>query len=77
MGGDHNTVYHLLGRPKTFTDDLKTIEIFQISNDEYIRLSADFSIQRKENEDLRREMNVLKEQLADQSRLLELILSKL
>ena len=77
MSSDRNTVYHLSGRPDTFDDEVKSVQVIKINGDEYSRLSTEFAIAKKENEDLRGEMATLKEQMNEQSRMLEMILSKL
>lgn len=77
MGSDNNTIYRLSGRNCACTDVLKTVEVFEIGPEEYEALSVQFSIQRKENEDLRNEIKDLKTQLSEQNLLLQQILSKL
>lgn len=77
MGSDNNTIYHLSGRPNTFDKELKTVEVIQITEAEYSRLSTEFAMAKQENENLHAEVAALKEQLANQSLLLEQILSKL
>lgn len=77
MGSDHNTAYHIAGRPYTFDGEVKTVEVIKISEEEFGRLSTEFAIVKKENEDLRSEMKSLKNQLESQSDLLTQILAKL
>lgn len=77
MGSDHNTVYHLCGRPYTFDTELKSVEVIKISEEEYGRLSTEFAIAKQENENLRSEMTALKVQMDEQSNLLQQILLKL
>ena len=77
MGSDNDTVYHICGRPFTFNTDVKTVEIIQISEAEYGKLSTEFALIKKENEDLRSEVQSLKNQIENQSNLLAQILAKL
>lgn len=77
MGSDHNTVYHLCGKPYTFDDDRKSVQLVRISEEEYDRLSSEFAIARQENAQLRDEMASLKSQLGEQNDLLAKILEKL
>ena len=77
MGSDHNTVYHLFGRPNTFDTAVRTVEIMEISEEEYGRLSMEFSIAREENASLHAEVKLLRQQLSNQSIMLDMILAKL
>lgn len=77
MGSNRNTIYHLLGKPNTFEHELKSVELVKISEEEYGRLSTEFAISKQENESIRNEMAVLKQQLDEQNYLLEKILAKL
>ena len=77
MGSDNNTVYHLAGRPYTFEGELKTVQVVGVTEEEYSRLSTEFAMAKQENENLRGEMAMLKEQLNSQSMMLEAILAKL
>jgi len=77
LGSDRNTVYHLAGKQNTFDTNVKSVEIVRISEEEYGRLSTEFAIAKKENADLRAEMQLLKRQLSTQSAMLERILYKL
>lgn len=77
MGSDGNTVYHLQGRKCTCPEELKIVEVYEISDEEYAALEAQSAIQRKENEELRNEIKDLREQLNEQNSLLQQILAKL
>jgi len=63
MGSDHNTVYHLVGRPYTFDAELKSVEVIKISEEEFGRLSTEFAIAQQENVNLRNEMASMKTML--------------
>lgn len=42
MGSDHNTVYHLFGKPYNFVADLKTVEVVRIEKAEFEALQTQF-----------------------------------
>ena len=77
MGSDGNTVYHLQGRKCICPEELKMVEVYEISEEEYAALEGQFAIQHKENEELRNEIKDLREQLNAQNNLLLQILAKL
>lgn len=77
MGSDHDTVYHLFGKPYTFVNDVKTVEVIKIDGLEYERLQAQFMLQQQENIAMKNEIGYLKNQLASQEALLQAILDKL
>ena len=77
MGSDHDTVYHIVGKPYNFATDLKSVEVVKIDEIEYGRLETQFAIQRQENNNMKNEIASLKEQLNSQQDLLKAILEKL
>lgn len=77
MGSDGNTIYQLKGRKSGSPDNLMNVEIIKIEEEEFNMLSKQFSMVRKENQDLRNELGQVKEQLQAQNNLLLEILSKL
>ena len=77
MGSDHNTVYHLFGKPNTFDQSVRTVEVYEISEEEFGRLSLEFSVAREENASLHAEVKRLRQQLSNQSIMLDMILAKL
>lgn len=77
MGSDHNTVYHIFGKPYTFANEVKTVEVVKIDALEYDRLQTQFMLQKQENEAMKSEIRSLKAQLNSQEALLQAILSKL
>ena len=77
MGSDGNTVYHLQGRKCICPEELKVVEVYEISDEEYLALESQFAMQHKENEDLRNEIKDLRSQLNEQNSLLQQILAKL
>ena len=77
MGANGNVIYHISGRGITYPEDIVTVEMVEIGEDEYNYLAANASIQQEENKILRQEIDGLKEQLNEQSLLLQQILAKL
>ena len=77
MGSDNNTIYKLRGRNCSYPGELKEVDIFPISEEEYDSLAIQYAVQREENESLRNEIKDLREQLNEQSALLQQILAKL
>lgn len=77
MGSDHNTVYHLFGKPYTFADEVKTVQVLKISGEEYEKLHGQFAMQQQENASMKSQIESLKEQLNSQELLLQAILAKL
>lgn len=77
MGSDNNTVYQIRGRDCSYPGTLKLVEVREIGAEEYESLAIQFSIQHKENEELRNEIKDLREQLNEQNSLLQQILAKL
>lgn len=77
MGSDHNTIYHLLGKPYNFITDLKTVEVIKIEKAEYEVLRTQFMMQQQENETMKNEINSLRKQIQSQNELLQAILQKL
>ena len=77
MGSDHNTVYHIFGKPYTFANEVKTVEVVKIDALEYNRLQTQFMLQKQENDAMKNEIGNLKAQLNSQEALLQAILAKL
>ena len=77
MGSDHDTVYHIFGKPYNFASELKTVEVVKIDALEYNRLQSQFMLQKHENEAMKSEIEALKAQLNSQEALLQAILAKL
>lgn len=77
MGSDHNTVYHIFGKPYTFVNEVKTVEVVKIDAKEYDVLKSQFMLQKQENDAMRNEIGALKAQLNSQEALLQAILAKL
>ena len=74
---DNNTIYHLQGTVSTFPDEKITVQVVEITQEEYDALAGQFAIQAKENEDLRNRLNHVEDQLSTTNSLLEKLLAKL
>jgi hypothetical protein len=61
MGSNGNVIYHISGRGITYPEDIVTVEVVEIGEDEYNYLAANASIQQEENKILRQEIDGLKE----------------
>ena len=77
LGSDKNTVYHLYGTPYNFDKQIKTVFVQDVDEKEFERLNSQLILQKSEQEDLRKEMNELKETVAQQNRLIEELLKRL
>ena len=77
MSSNGETVYHLYGRPFPALDYLESAQLQEIGEAEYNMLASQFALQKKENEDLRSEIDVLRQQIEQQNGLLQAILEKL
>lgn len=77
MSSDGSMIYHLCGRAYVFPEELTSVIPVEIDKNEFDMLAVQFAAQRKENEDLRNEMQILRTQLNEQSDLLQQILAKL
>lgn len=78
LGSDNNTVYHLIGTPYVFPDEIKTVEVYDISGEEYEQLQATSILQNsKETINLKKEVDDLKDMVERQNLLIEQLLNKL
>ena len=77
MGSDHDTVYHVFGKPYNFNGEIKTVEVVKIDGMEYNMLQSQFMLQKQENDAIKNEIGNLKAQLNSQEALLQAILAKL
>ena len=78
LGSDNNTVYHLFGTPYNFPEEIKTVEIYEITQEEYDKLQATSILQNsKETIDLKKEVDDLKGLVAQQNTLIQQLLEKL
>ena len=78
LGSDNNTVYHIMGTPYTFPNEIKTVNVYEITQEEYDKLQATTILQNsKETIDLKKEVDSLKDMVARQNLLIEQLLDKL
>lgn len=78
LSSDNNTVYHLIGTPYTFPDEIKTVQVYEIEQDEFDRLQATTLLQNsKETIDLKKEVDSLKDLVCQQNLLIQQLLEKL
>lgn len=77
IGSSGNVIYHLEGRAISFPEDILTVELVQINEQEFNNLAANASLIQEENKMLRKEMDNLRSQLDQQNILLQQILAKL
>lgn len=77
MSANGDVIYHLNGRAIAYPESILSVDLINIDEVEYNYLAANASIQREENEILRKEVNDLRQQLDQQNILLQQILAKL
>lgn len=77
IGSDGDTFYHLSGRPYTFLNGEESVTVVEISKEEYDMLQNEYALRKRENDELRKKINGLEEQVARQNYLLEQLLAKL
>ena len=77
IGANGDVIYHLNGRAIAYPESILSVDLINIDEVEYNYLAANASIQREENEILRKEVNDLRQQLEQQNILLQQILAKL
>ena len=73
LGSNGDTIYRIRGRKCACSEELKEVELYEIGPEEFETLSVQFSIQRKENEELRKELQDVRTQLNEQNSLLKQI----
>lgn len=77
IGSDNNTIYHLKNTPYTFLDELKTVEVVEIDEKEYLKLTNQTVTNIDNNLSLATEVNVLKKLILQQNDLIQQLLEKL
>ena len=77
IGSDNNTIYHLKNTPYTFLDEYKTVEVVEIDEKEYFKLTSQSIVKPKEKNSLASEVNLLKQLVFQQNSLIQQLLSKL
>lgn len=78
LGSDNNTVYHLMGSPYNFPNEIKSVSVYSITQEEFDKLQATTILQNsQETINLKKEVDDLKEMVARQNLLIEQLLNKL
>ena len=77
MGANGNIIYHINKRAISYPENIISVDIVEIKEDEYNYLAANASIQQEENKILHQEIDSLKAQINEQNFLLQQILAKL
>lgn len=77
LGSDGNTIYHLEGTINNFPEGIKTVRIQKINEEEYEEITNKIILENSQTEELKNEVNSLKELVSEQKKLLEQLLAKL
>lgn len=78
LGSDGNTVYHLNGTPYNFPNEIKSVKVYEIDEKEKDSIYANNLLQNSQVDDsLKKEVNNLKDMVAQQSLLIQQLLLKL
>lgn len=77
LSSDHNTIYHLAGRPYLFEDDVKTVYLEQIDEAQFKVLKSQLMYQQGQQADLQNRVSALEELVGEQNELLKQLLEKL
>jgi hypothetical protein len=78
LGSDNNTIYHLMGTPYNFPNDIKSVKVFNIEQEEFDKLQASTILQNSQEAiNFKKEVDDLKEMVARQNLLIEQLLNKL
>ena len=63
MNMDGSKIYHISGRAIVYPSEITSVRIVKIDEKEYNMLATQYAVQRKENEELREEIDSLRAQL--------------
>ena len=78
IGSDNNTIYHILGTPYNFPNEVKTVQIYEITKEEYDKLTlSTLTKESQESKELKKEVDNLKNLISQQNGLIEQLLKKL
>ena len=77
IGSDNNTIYHLKNTPYNFLDEYKTVEIVEIDEKEYLKLTSNTITKTENNDSLLSEINTLKQLISQQNDLIQQLLKKI
>lgn len=77
LSSDNNTVYHILGTPYTFPNEIKSVVISEITEEEFNRLKSTMILQNSQEViDLKREVDDLRTLIAQQTNLIQQLLER-
>lgn len=76
LGSDQNTTYHIKNTDYNFKIPLKSVYFQEIDKEEYDKLTKEMQV-KKENSDLEKEVNDLKNLVYKQTELIQELLGKL
>ena len=78
LGSDNNTVYHLIGSPYNFPNEIKSVSVYSITQEEFDKLQATTILQNSQEAiDLKKEVDSLKDLVFQQNTLIQQLLEKL
>lgn len=77
VGSDNNTIYHLKGTPYNFNDEYKTVEVVEIDEKEYLKLTQNEITKVEPSSSLQSQMNNLKQLVYKQNELIRQLIKKL
>ena len=78
LSSDNNTVYHLIGTPYNFPNEIKSVSVYSITQEEFDKLQTTTILQNsQETINLKKEVDDLKEMIAQQNTLIQQLLQKL
>jgi maltooligosyltrehalose synthase len=78
IGSDNNTIYHIQGTPYNFLYEVKSVQVYEISEEEYNKLTLSVVTKEPQNaKNLKEEVDILKDMVARQNLLIEQLLNKL
>lgn len=78
VGSDNNTIYHISGTPYNFLNEVKTVQIYEITKEEYDKLTlSTLTKEEQKSRSLQKEVDSLKSLVAQQNDLIKQLLEKL
>ena len=78
LGSDNNTVYHLFGTQYNFPNEIKTVEVYSITQEEFDKLQATVMLENsQETINLKKEVDELKGLVNQQNTLIQQLLERL
>ena len=78
IGSDNNTVYHIAGTPYNFPNEVKTVQVCEITKEEYDKLTlSTLTKEEQKSQNLQKEVDGLKSLVVQQNELIKQLLEKL